>query len=926
MNRIIYISAILFLFVAPSVAQQRLSVELFQQSVTDLFDMIEQQTGARIFCTPGEADTMKITILATDQEPLQILREALRGTPFHVTGYQNIFFILNNKEMITSLPNNYFISEEIKEEPEPMTIKSLLGDEQRKAISEQKVYDIGNATAPKTGMVTLSGNVTHIKTGEPLTGITLFIADPLIGTTTDGFGYYTIRLPAGRQELNIRGLEVKETKRQLMLYSDGTLNVELEEKIYALGDVVLIGKKENNIKATSIGAEYLKMKDIKNIPTAFGEADILRVVMALPGVKAVGEISSGFNVRGGATDQNLILYNGNTIYNPTHLFGMFSAFNPDVVNDMELYKSSIPVKYGGRISSVLDINSREGNKKEFQGSGSLGLLTSQLNLEGPVFRKKGSIVLSGRTTYSNWLLKKIPEKFEYSNGSANFYDLNGTFVYTFNEQNKLFLSGYTSKDRFTLNGYGEQYGYRNTNASARWRRIVNKQIINVLTVGYDHYDYQIESNEQAYNAYTLAYKISQGFLKSDLSWFPDNNHTVNIGLSHIFYNFSPGEYLPKSSRPPPLSSWFPPEPIESLVAEDRIQQEKALESAIYIGDEWVITPKFSVSAGLRYSMFNVLGPREYNVYMNEYLPSLSTIEETQSVNGICKTYHGPELRLSARYAFSDDLSVKAGVNTMRQYIHKISNTSIMSPTDTWKLSDPNIRPQKGMQIAGGVFKNFPKIEISLELYYKTMKDYLDYRSGAKLEMNHHIETEVLGTKGRSYGIELMLKKPTGKLNGWVSYAYARTMLRQTDKRISRPANNGDWYPADFDKPHEIKFTGNYKFTHRYSLSLNIDYSTGRPITLPVAKYQYAGGQYLYYTHRNQYRIPNYFRIDMSFNIEPSHHLTLVTHSSFSFGVYNLTARKNAYSVYYVAYYGNIEGYKMSIFGTIIPFVSYNIKF
>jgi outer membrane receptor protein involved in Fe transport len=250
----------------------------------------------------------------------------------------------------------------------------------------------------------------------------------------------------------------------------------------------------------------------------------------------------------------------------------------------------------------------------------------------------------------------------------------------------------------------------------------------------------------------------------------------------------------------------------------------------------------------------------------------------------------------------------------------------MSPTDTWKLSDFNIRPQTGMQISGGVFRNFPKIETSFEVYYKTLNDYLDYRQGAQLVMNPHIETEVLPTKGKSYGVELMLKKPAGKLNGWVSYTFSRTMLRPIDKKITLPANNGEWYPADFDKPHEVKFTGNYKITHRYSFSLNMDYSTGRPITLPVAKYRYAGGQFVYYTYRNKYRIPDYFRIDLSFNMEPSHHLTLLTHSSISLGVYNLTGRKNAYSVYYVAEEGRINGYKMSIFGTLIPFISYNIRF
>ena len=919
MKRNIYILIIFLLSVFQAVAQQRISVELDRQPITRLFEIIERQTGSRIYCTPGEADTLKVTIMATNLDPLDILREALQPTPYKVTRHRNAYYIHREKEFFIPMLDNFYITETVQEKINEIDKKTLLEDEwEKRTVSEQTVHEIGNAKAPKTGMVTLSGNITHNKTGEPLPGITLFIENPRIGATTDGFGHYVIHLPAGRQELNIRGLDVRETQRQLMLYSDGILNIELEEKIFALGEVVVMASRVNNIKSTSIGVEYLKMKDIKNIPTAFGETDVLRIVMALPGVKSAGEISSGFNVRGGATDQNLILYNGCTIFNPTHLFGMFSAFNPDVVNDMELYKSNIPAKYGGRISSVLEINSREGNKKKFQGSGSLGLITSRLSIEGPVFNGKGSFILGGRTTYSNWLLKMIPKESGYSNGRAGFYDLNGSFVNELNEKNKLFISGYLSNDRFSFNQY-EQYGYRNANVSTKWRHVFSPRLINILTLGYDHNDNHLKTSEDPYTAFSYTYKINQGFLKSEVLWFSDNHHSLSFGINAILYNLNPGVYLPYDTS----KSLSDP---KSKVVEDRIQNEKALESAIYIGDDWEITPKFSVSAGVRYSMFNALGPRFYNMYLAEQLPSIYNILGSKSVTGIFKTYHGPEFRFSTRYAFSNDLSIKAGFNTMRQYIHKISNTTLMSPTDTWKLSDANILPQTGMQIAGGIFKNFSKIEASIEVYYKSMKDYLDYRPGAKLVMNHHIETEVVNSTGKSYGAELMLKKTTGILNGWISYTYSRTMLRQADPKITLPANEGNWFPADFDKPHELKFTGNYKFTHRYSLSLNVDYSTGRPITLPEAKYRHFGGVFVYYTYRNKYRIPDYFRIDLSFNIEPSHHLTLLTHSSLSFGLYNLTARKNAYSVYYINEGAQPNGYKMSIFGTVIPFVAYNIKF
>ena len=346
MNRIIFISFIVFLSVIQSIAQQRISVEMERQPIGRLFELIERQTGSIIYYSPGEADTLLVTIRATGKEPLNILQEALQGTQYKVSAFRNVFFILKDRELFIPLFDNYYKTESYREESGETVRKSLLDDETEEAVSEQRVYEIGDAKNPKRGMISLSGNITDVKTGEPLPGVALFIENPSIGTTTDGFGYYSFQLPAGRQELNIRGMDVKETKRQLMLHSDGKLNIELEEKVVSLSEVVITGARENTIKSTSLGVEYLKVKDIKNIPTVFGETDVLRIVMALPGVKATGDISSGFNVRGGATDQNLILFNGGTIYNPTHLFGIFSAFNPDVVSDMELYKSSIPAKYG----------------------------------------------------------------------------------------------------------------------------------------------------------------------------------------------------------------------------------------------------------------------------------------------------------------------------------------------------------------------------------------------------------------------------------------------------------------------------------------------------------------------------------------------------------------------------------------------------
>ncbi|MDR0430993.1 MAG: TonB-dependent receptor [Tannerellaceae bacterium] len=897
-------------------AQHKVTISLQQDLIEKLFHAIEQQTNYRVHSDPANTDSLRVTINCVDMEPVEALRQALQKTLLKVSAFENDLFVLEGKELITSLPESFYLRKRknILADEYDLGGISLMSKRDQKATSESKVYEIGDPNAPQAGKVTLNGNVTDFRTGEPMVGVTLFIREPMIGTTTDAFGYFTIQLPVGRQELNIQRLGMKDTKRQLQIYSAGKLDIELEEQVYSLKEVTISPEKIANIRNTTMGLERIKMKDIKNIPTAFGEADVIKIVLSLPGVKSVGEVSGGFNVRGGATDQNLILFNDGTIYNPTHLFGLFSAFNPDIIRDMELYKSSIPVKYGGRISSVLEINSREGNKKKFSGSASIGLLTSRLSMEGPLLSEKTSFIVSGRTTYSDWILKKLPEKSGYKDGNAGFYDLNATINHKFDEKNNLYLNGYFSRDRFRFNA-NERYSYQNANASMKWRHIFTNKMTGLFTAGYDHYDYNTKDTENPANAYSLSFAINQMFAKTDFTWYLNDKHTLDVGFNGLMYDLNPGTYLPDGEK--------------SLVVPDRMQKEKALETALYIGERWDITPQLSFNVGVRYSIYNALGARTYNLYSEDELPSLNTIIRTETKDkGIFKTYHGPEFRVSGRYALTEDFSVKAGVNTMRQNIHKLSNTTIMSPTDTWKLSDANIRPQTGLQAAVGFYHNFANntIEASIEGYYKKMDDYLDYRNGSELLMNHHIETDVLDTEGRAYGVELMVKKTQGKLNGWMSYTYSRTQLRQSNPLAPEPVNDGNWYSADFDKPHDFKFVGNYKFTHRFSVSMNVDYSTGRPITLPVFKYKTAGGEFVYYSDRNQYRIPDFFRVDLSINIEPSHHLTLLTHSSFSLGVYNLTGRKNAYSVYYISEEGKLKGYKLAIFGIPIPYISYNIKF
>ena len=684
---------------------------------------------------------------------------------------------------------------------------------------------------------------------------------------------------------------------------------------HELAEIVVVGGRQSAVKNMMMGAEKFKPEILKNIPSAFGESDIMKIVLTLPGVTTVGEASSGYNVRGGATDQNLILFNGGTVYNPSHLFGLFTSFNSDAVEDVELFKSSIPVKYGGRISSVLKVVSKEANMQKFTGSASIGALTSKANLEIPIVKDHVSLLLNGRTTYSDWIMKRLPEKSGYKNGNANFNDFGGVLTWKLNTMHRLKIYGYWSNDRFSFSTK-DNYGYQNRNFSAEWRSILSDRLTATVSAGLDHYDYFNEDRNTPTMAARLSFGIDQLWGKLHIRQRLSEKNALSYGLSLQHYDVQAGKYEPVGSQ--------------SFIKTDQLQSEKALESAAYIDYERSLTEKLSVSAGLRYSMFNALGPRNVNHYLDGELPSEETLLETRSETGIIKTYHAPEFRLSARYALQENLSLKAGFNTMHQYIHKVSNTAIMSPTDIWKLSDLNIKPQNGWQLAAGVYHETlgKKYEFSAEVYYKHIGDYLNYRSSAVLLMNHHLETDVISTKGRAYGLELQAKKPLGKMNGWVSYTFSRSLVRQDDKRVAMPLNDGDWYPSEYDRPHEVKAVLNYKFTERYSLSSNFNYATGRPTTLPAGKYYDSYNQkYMpYYTDRNTYRIPDYMRLDLAFNIEPTHKLTSFFHTSFSMGVYNALARRNAYSIYYVTEGGRVKGYQLSVFGTAIPFVSLNIRF
>ncbi len=780
----------------------------------------------------------------------------------------------------------------------------------RNRIIQIGIQGVGSSESTST----MNGYIREAETGEPIIGAVVFNEDKNVGVTTDVNGYYVINLTKGRHLITFRSMGKQEEFRNVMLNGNGSLNIEMAEKINQLKGVVITADKYQNVSGMQIGLNKIDVSIIRQMPATMGEADVLKAALLLPGVQTVGEGASGFNVRGGSTDQNLILINGAPVFNTSHLFGFFSAFNPDVINDFKLYKSGITADYGGRISSVFDISTRNGNRKKFSAIGGISPITGRLVLEGPIIKEKLSFVVGGRSTYSDWLLKRINDP-AIRNSSAAFYDLNGKITYAVNEKNNVDVSAYYSNDHFSLNS-DTTYHYTNANVVLGWKHIFSQKLIGNFRGIYSNYAYEISGDSQESQAFSMKYRIAHTELKTGFTYFPSHQHKIDFGIGAIHYNLDPGSFSPLHEQ--------------SLVAPLDLETENAVESAIYLSDEYNITDNLSVYGGLRYSFYAFLGPKNVtNYYNNVPFDPIHIRDTTYYPPGkVIQTYSGPEFRISARYKITGSSSVKLSYNRMRQYLNMLSNTTAVSPTDTWKLSDSHIRPQIGDQYAIGFYKDFRRqsIETSVELYYKNIKDIIEYKGGARLILNEVIEQDLINGRGKAYGAELMIKRTTGKLNGWISYTYSRILVKADSEYPVERINNGEWFPANHDKPHDVTLVGNYKFSRRLSISTNVTYSTGRPITYPVAKYTIRNMTLLHYTNRNEYRIPDYFRWDLSVNIEGNLRSKKLAHSSWSFSVYNVTGRDNVYSIYFITSEQNVNGYKLSIFTQPVFTVTYNFKF
>lgn len=774
--------------------------------------------------------------------------------------------------------------------------------------------EIGNPAEKNVpGNVTISGYINNKDTRERVSGVTVYIQKLSVGAISNEYGFYSLTIPRGLHVLKFSFIGMREKTVNLNLYGSGELNVDMNSVLIPLKETVVSAQKSVTLQRFEVGAEKINITSFKLLPTSLGESDIIKSVLLIPGVQSVGEGSAGFNVRGGSADQNLILLYGAPIYNSSHFFGFFSAVNSDIIRDVTLFKGGIPSRYGGRISSVLDIGAKEGNRKEFAGNAGISPITTHLSIEGPIIKDTLTYLLTARTTYSNWIFGLIKDP-QLHKSRASFYDINGKITYDPNKNNKIDFSAYTSHDAFRFNS-DTTYSYNNNIFAMKWRHFFNSRFFSSLSVNNSSYDYSIASQYLASEAFQLSHKINSSGVKADFNWFLGRNE-INFGADLLKYSILPGSYLPASDS--------------SLVIPRTIERERAYEGGLYVDDKFLLTDFLSVNIGMRVSSYFSLGPQSVMVYNPEFSKSRSTIIDTLNFRRGQTTskYGGPEFRVSLNFRISDKNSIKVNYNRTRQYLHLLSNSTSIAPTDTWKLSDYYLKPQIGDQIAVGfyemLFRN--NFEASAEIYYKKIKNMVDFKGGTDLIMDDNVEKDVVNVRGKAYGLELVLKKTEGKFRYSIGYTYSRTFIRSVGNFSDEIINSGKWFPANFDKPNDLVVTFNYLFSRRVSFSSNYTWSTGRPITYPIATYRVSDKLMVTYSDRNEYRIPDYSRLDLSLRVSGNLKSHRIAHPFWTFSIYNVLGRQNVYSIYFKKEGDVVNGYKLSVFGRAIPSVTFSFDF
>jgi hypothetical protein len=769
--------------------------------------------------------------------------------------------------------------------------------------------------------VTVSGTVYDNANNETLIGVSIYFPELNAGTSTNEYGFYSLTIPKGTYKIQISYLGFTSITEQITLTDNVTKNYKLNEEAESLGEIIIESDIEKlNVRTPQMSVNKLTSSTIKKIPVVLGEADIIKSLILLPGVTSAGEGASGFNVRGGAADQNLILLDEAIVFNSSHLFGFFSVFNPDVIKDVKLYKGGIPARFGGRLSSVLDIYQKEGNSKEFNLTGGIGLVSSRLLAEGPIEKEKSSFVVAGRASYAHLFLPLFD-----NDNKAYFYDLNSKINYRFNDRNNVFLSTYFGKDVFGINdSFVNDYG--NTVLNLRWNHLFSDKIFSNLSLIYSDYFYGLTFD---FVGFEWDSGITNFNLKYDFKHYLNEKFTLTYGINNIYIKFNPGEIIPNRA--------------DSGIQAEKLTDKYANEFAAYLAAEQKINDKLTVQYGVRFSNFTRLGQDEINVYAdnnpviyNEEFKRYESAEaigtESYSRSDVLASFQNFEPRLSLSYLLNNDTSIKMSYNRMAQYLHLLSNTNSPTPLDVWAPSGQFIKPQLLDQYALGYFKSIKNGDYSLEteVFYKDIQNRIDYINGANLVANNEIETVILNGQARAYGLEVLLKKNEGDFKGWLAYTLSRSEQQTLGRTPNEPGiNSGEWYSTPFDKTHDISLNGSYELSKKWTFNANFLFQTGQPTNYPVGQYEISGLNVPIYddNRRNADRLPAYHRLDISATLTPEKNKNRRWQSEWVFGIYNLYGRQNAASINFSQNRETFrnEAVQTSIFG-LVPSVTYNFKF
>ena len=765
---------------------------------------------------------------------------------------------------------------------------------------------IAAATNPETVKhFTISGKINDSKTGEALIGATVYIKEIKTGIATNVYGFYSLSLPAGSYSLLYSFLGYESLEKKIDLQANTNLNIELTTKQHMLGEVVINAEKKNeNIVRDEMSVIKMSSKTIKQIPALLGEVDIIKALELLPGIQATSEGSSGFSVRGGASDQNLILLDEATIYSVSHFLGFFSIFNNDAIKDVTIYKGDMPMNYGGRLASVLDVRMNDGNSKKFTATGGIGIIASRLTLEGPIGNEKTTYLISGRRTYYD-LFFPLSTDVNVRNDDLYFYDFNAKITHQFNQNNRLFISGYLGRDVFNNPNAGMTYG--NQTFTMRWNHIISNQIFSNFSFVQSRYNYNLGNPGATSNSFTWDAAMKDYGLKADFTYYVNPNNTVKFGASSIYHIFEPGSVSGIGGQ--------------STFTQFLLPSNYALEHGIYIGNDQKINDKLSIKYGLRYSIFQNVGSATVYHFNSSFESTDSTV---YSSGKIFNTYSGLEPRVGLNYKLNESSSIKASYSRTYQYLQLAQNSTSGTPLDIWFPASPNVKPQKADQIAVGYFRNFLDnvIETSVECYYKTLDNSIDFKDNAELFLNKKLEGELRFGTAKSYGVEVYIKKALGQFYGWISYTYSRT------DRTFPDINDGKTYLSYYDKPHNLSIVANYDFNDRHILSANWVYYSGAPVTFPTGRAVFAGTIIPIFSDRNVYRMPDYHRLDLSFTIKakvkPNKRFT----HEWVFSLYNVYNRHNTWAINFIKDKNNpnITYAQKTYLFSVIPAVTYNFKF